>query len=456
LAAFACLGLDEELADEEKLRRRDRQFVSDAIDRPTKMSALDKLTRKRLSSARMGIGTTVMRSRSALALFVTATLVVAACGDDLTDGDAAAESAPAESAPSSTEAVAAEGSTTDAPAFATAPGFDITVYGELPDQVVIQDGGGGAIERAKATRYDNFRKATGVRVVSDYYCCDLAKLNGQVESGNYTWEVTELSSAGDLLLAKRQGLLEKLDPNLIPFDQLEPGTYTEYGVPVSQFGTTIAWNTEVFGSDGPVPEGIEDIFDTTSFPGKRCMMNYPQYGGTLEAALLADGVAPEDIYPLDVERALAKLDTIKDDIVWWESGDEAVQYLVDGECDIALAYSGRVYDRAVGQGQPLALSWGHAIIDTSYEAIPKGAPNRAAAHAFIAWWITDIDGMKAFVEQVPYPAPMVGLPLEDYPPVVQPWLPLGANTDTAIPQDPEYYADNIAAVAERFAEWLAS
>ena len=35
----------------------------------------------------------------------------------------------------------------------------------------------------------------------------------------------------------------------------------------------------------------------------------------------ADGVAPDDLYPLDVERALLKLSTIKDNIIFCGSAD---------------------------------------------------------------------------------------------------------------------------------------
>ena len=56
----------------------------------------------------------------------------------------------------------------------------------------------------------------------------------------------------------------------------------------------------------------------------------------MEWALMADGVAPADVYKVlgtdaGVERALKKLDTIKKDVVWWESGAEGPQLLADGQ-----------------------------------------------------------------------------------------------------------------------------
>lgn len=72
----------------------------------------------------------------------------------------------------------------------------------------------------------------------------------------------------------------------------------------------------------------------------------------LEAALLADGVPMDELYPLDLDRAFAKLDTIKDDIVWWTKGAEPSQMLSTGEADYALAWSGRIAT-AKDEGSPL-------------------------------------------------------------------------------------------------------
>ena len=53
-----------------------------------------------------------------------------------------------------------------------------------------------------------------------------------------------------------------------------------------------------------------DLFDTAKIPGKRTFYKWSA-PGVLEIALLADGVAPDKLYPLDLDRAFKKLDTIK-------------------------------------------------------------------------------------------------------------------------------------------------
>ncbi len=46
---------------------------------------------------------------------------------------------------------------------------------------------------------------------------------------------------------------------------------------------------------------------------------------------MADGVAPEKLYPLDLDRVFRSLDKIKPSIVkFWDTGAEPVQMLIDG------------------------------------------------------------------------------------------------------------------------------
>jgi len=77
------------------------------------------------------------------------------------------------------------------------------------------------------------------------------------------------------------------------------------------------------------------------FPGRRALRNHPI--ATLEAALMADGVAPDKLYPLDVDRAFRKLEEIKPNVtVWWTSGAQSAQLLTTAEVDMVMAWNGRI------------------------------------------------------------------------------------------------------------------
>src|SRR3970282_1141132 len=141
-------------------------------------------------------------------------------------------------------------------------------------------------------------------------------------------------------------------------------------------------NTDKMG--GQVPEGWADFFDTTKFPGKRGMWDYSA-GGIFEFALLADGVAPGDLYPLDLARATKKLDTIKEDLVFWSSGAESQDLIGKGEVTMTMIWNGRGYSAKHIDNNPVEIQWNQQIVTADYFVVSKGTPNKDLAMDFIAW-----------------------------------------------------------------------
>ena len=144
----------------------------------------------------------------------------------------------------------------------------------------------------------------------------------------------------------------------------------------------LAYRTDKFG--GAIPQGWADFFDLTKFPGKRGIYDYST-GGVLEIALMADGVAPKDLYPLDVPRALKKLDTIKDSIVWWSSGAKSQEQIDSGEVSMALMWNGRAWSAKNVDNKPVEIQWNQQLLTADYWVVPKGTPNKDEAMQFIAW-----------------------------------------------------------------------
>src|SRR5690606_15356011 len=133
------------------------------------------------------------------------------------------------------------------------------------------------------------------------------------------------------------------------------------------------------------PTKIADLFDTETFPGKRGLWKNP--ATNLEFALLADGVPTDQVYetlssPEGVDRAFAKLDTIKDDVVWWEAGAQAPQLLASGEVVMTTAWNGRI-DHANSEGRDFRIVWDNQILDSNFWTIPLGAKNIEASMEFI-------------------------------------------------------------------------
>lgn len=300
-----------------------------------------------------------------------------------------------------------------------------------------------------------FVEKTGVSLAFDTFCCGIAKLEAAQQSGNVPWDIVAFSTMSDMLLAQKAGLLAEIDTSAVPVDRLEPGTYDATAIYGYPYAAVIAWSKTKWPLDGEHPTKISDMLDTEKFPGKRCMYKYPQFGGTLEAALLADGVAADQLYPLDVKRALTSLNTIRDDIVWWESGSQGVQQLVSGACDLALVWNGPISEAIRANDAPFAIAWGEAIWDYTPVTIPKGARNEKASQAFLKLMIEDIAAQQQFVKQTAY----VLMPLKDQveiPDDIAPWVLAGANAETAIREDDVYYMENIESVLKDFNSWVVS
>ena len=127
------------------------------------------------------------------------------------------------------------------------------------------------------------------------------------ESGAPDWDVVDVT-INTLFTGTHDGLLEKIDTSVVDTNRIAPQFVHEYGIGCIAWSYNLAYNTKTFPA-GRRPTTWADLFDTRKFPGKRTMLDQPT--ANLEAALMADGVAPSDLYPLDVERALRKIDTIK-------------------------------------------------------------------------------------------------------------------------------------------------
>jgi putative spermidine/putrescine transport system substrate-binding protein len=274
-----------------------------------------------------------------------------------------------------------------------------------------------------------------------------ATIKAQVESGNVEWDVVDVGN--DFGLDGNADLLEPLDYTLIKQDEILDGFATTYRVADITYGVVLAYNTDKTG--GVVPEGWADFFDTAKIPGKRGLWKYST-GGVLEFALMADGVKPADLYTpeLDVERAIRKLDTIKDDIVWWESGAQSQELIGSGEVAMSMIWNGRGYSAKHTDGKPVEMQWNQQILTADYFVVPKGTPNKQVAMEFIAW-ATCANNNAAVSEKIPYgPTNKNAKPNEA---VVADLAVTNVDENTAYFND-EYLINNFDAIDAPFQAWL--
>ena len=220
---------------------------------------------------------------------------------------------------------------------------------------------GGAYGAAqKKHMIDPYVEESGNEILFEDYSGGIAEIKAQVEANNIQWDVVDIETI-DLERACSEGLLETIDISDFPAgedgtaasdDFIPDAIASECGVGVIVWTIIYAYNTSSIGSE--IPATIEDFFDIEKIPGKRAMRKRPQVN--LEWALIADGVPRDEVYDVlatdeGQERAFKKLDSIKKDIVWFDSWSQAPQLLNDGGAALVQSANGRIFDAIQKDGK---------------------------------------------------------------------------------------------------------
>ncbi|MFB2593434.1 ABC transporter substrate-binding protein [Paracoccus sp. p4-l81] len=329
---------------------------------------------------------------------------------------------------------------------------------------------GGAYGKSHLEAYAKpFEAKSGTRVVMSDADNPATPIKAQVEAGNVSIDVASVEYADAVRLCD-DGLLEAIDPAILEAgadataaaDDFIEGAVSECFVASDVFSTVLAYDKSKF-PDG-APTKLADFFDQQKFPGKRAMRKGAKVN--LEMALMADGVAPGDVYamldtPEGLDRAFAKLDTIKKDVVWWEAGAQPPQLLADGEVTMAIAYNGRIFNAAVTEGKAFDIVWDGQVYELEGWVIPKGAPNLDNAKAFVGF-ATGSEPLARAAEWISYGPPrkssaaLVGVFQPDGKTEMTPHLPTSpANMTNALASNLEFWVDHAGDLEERFNAWLA-
>jgi len=251
-------------------------------------------------------------------------------------------------------------------------------------QVVIASFGGRYQDAQRKIFFEPFTAATGIKVV-EVSGISIAKIQSMARANNMEWDLF-VAVPNDMLVLAGQGLLEKIDYSKI--DPTALAGFTEngkhpYGVGGMYISQVVAFSTKAFPAGGPQPNSWADIWDTAKFPGKRMLPAGDYSVNPIEAAIMADGVPPSQVYPIDLARAYKSLTRIKPSVVKWANSSSAVpQALVDQEIVAGYANSARLTELKE-QGAPVDFSWNQGIIFGDFWSVPKGAPNYANAMKFI-------------------------------------------------------------------------
>ena len=328
---------------------------------------------------------------------------------------------------------------------------------------------GGTYEASQHEAYfEPFEAATGIAVETVRYDGSLEALRAHLADGETTWDVIDLIRA-DAVHACEDGLLEKIDPAILEpapdgtpaQDDFLDGAIQPCSITQLVFSTVIAYDNRAF--PGEKPRRIEDFFNTERFPGKRALRKAPV--ALFEWALMAYGVPRQQLYELlSTERgfdlALAKLESIREELVWWQGGQEPVDLLRQGKVAMASGYNGRFFHARAVEGTPISVIWDGQLLDFNAWAIPQGADDGDLARRFIAF-ATQTPRLAAQANRISYgPARKsaqrrVGLHVTAGVPM-RPYLPTAErHMETAIARDHTWYAQTVDLRQRRFRQWLS-
>lgn len=320
-------------------------------------------------------------------------------------------------------------------------------------QITVVNFGGANGNAQKKAYVEPFEKATGNKIVSVEYNGEQAKIKAMVEAKNVTWDVVEVESP-DVTRGCDEGLFEKLDYSKIGNKaDFSPAAVHECGIGVFIWSTVMAYNADKIKTP-PVTWG--DFWDTKKFPGKRGMRKGARYN--LEFALMADGVAVQDVYKVlatkdGADRAFKKMTELKSNIQWWEAGAQPPQFLVAGDVALTTVYNGRI-DAAQREGKNLGITWTGGIYDLDYWVMPKGGKNRDVALKYIAM-ASSASEQSEYAKLISY-GPTNTKALAKLDKTVLDKLPTSAaNSKTALQFNVSFWADQGEALEKRFAAWAA-
>lgn len=318
------------------------------------------------------------------------------------------------------------------------------------ESLTVADPGGPFEAAFSEAFYRPFEEATGneiVNIAREHQ--PTSQVRAIVETQSYTWDVVTVTQADQELLGPLD-MLEELDWSGEHMDGIMPEARTPVWMGTDVYATVLCYRTDTVENE---PQSWADFWDVEAFPGRRAMRRSPI--DTLEIALLADGVQPASLYPLDVDRALAKLDEIREHIsVWWTGGAQTSQLLQTGEVDMLPTWNARA-QTVIDAGGPVAIQWNQGLYSIEGWSIPKGNPKAALGKEFIQF-CADPERQAAFTAKLAY-GPTNPKAYEFIPEERAAFLPTAPqNFEKMMLADQNWWGDHKDEAEERFNLWLLS
>ncbi|MCO5217264.1 MAG: extracellular solute-binding protein [Thermomicrobiales bacterium] len=308
----------------------------------------------------------LLNRRSLLTGVTALPLVLTACGSD----------EPETPAPTATlEPTQAPPTPTQIPLASPVPGYQDAGRWEGRTLTVATAGVGEFLDALTMSFFEPFAADTGCIV--EHASLNREGVEGvasQVESGNIVWDIV-LMPRNQVLELSNAGVLAAIDYDVVNGDTLYPELMMQHGVGAMLYSTTMVYSVSV---EQP-PESWADFWDLSRYDGTRALRRTPV--GTLEFALLADGVPIDQLYPLDIERAFAQLELIREATLFYEDSKQPVELVRTGQVGLASAWTVRT---SLPDVASLVLPiWNGGMVSADAWVSPRGSENADVAMSFI-------------------------------------------------------------------------
>lgn len=337
---------------------------------------------------------------------------------------------------------------------AAALGLSRNPAGAQQRDLTIVSWGGAYQEAQREVYFRPWMAARNQRLLEETWDGGVGMLRARIQSGANTWDVVQVESE-ELLIGCEEGLFEPLDWSAIGGrDHYIPQAVSDCGVGAILYSFVLAWDRTRLRQ---APRSWADFFDTARIPGRRGLRRGPKT--TLEIALLADGVAPAEVYRVlateaGVDRAFRRLDSIRSDLAWWERGSQPPQWLAAGEVAMTNAYNGRIAAANIGDGRDFGIGWHQNLYTLDSWVIMRGSPNRQLALDFLRF-VGEPAIQAGLPPRIPYGVTARGanalIPRE----VLQQLPTAPQNAAAALQIDDKFWLDNLDRLNRRFNAWVS-
>lgn len=317
--------------------------------------------------------------------------------------------------------------------------------------------GGTYAEALKKAWLDPFEKETGIKVnLGVNASLSLAKLQVMNPNGA-EWDIVDLSGS-EYPIALRENLLIPMDPKRVDTSNIAPEYVSSHAFCFALFSYVMGWDRRKI-SDADAPKTWAEFWDSKKYPFKKTLQSVKTNGNSLEVALLADGVTPDKLYPLDINRALESLNKLgKRNIVWAQTNQEPIQRVMSGETPLGGLYTGRAIIANRG-GAQIGFSMNQAIVGGDWLGVIRNARNSAEAIELQNFIATKGERAAEFTAMTSYEVPHkdVARLLPKEADDIKASLPTNSDLKGKILiKNEDWWGQNLEGAATRFREWQLS